>query len=85
MKEIRITKNEENQRLDKFLLKTRTWGRVYAIDPVSFESELMTTTGAEDMPDAHAGVHTRWQRLPRLGGYAYYPRHGSGIWFLAIE
>jgi hypothetical protein len=72
-------------RLDKFLLKSQVGSNVYAIDPVTFTSSLAKTTGGEDMPNARNGVHTRWQRMPALGGYAYYARHGDGIWFLATE
>lgn len=68
-----------------FLLKTRDGGTVYSIDPVTLAVQSVTTAGGEALPDAANGVHTRWQRLPNLGGYAYYPRHGSGVWFLAIE
>lgn len=72
-------------RLDRFLLKSQVASNVYAIDPDTFVSTLVKTTGGEDMPNARNGVHTRWQRLPALGGYAYYARHGDGIWFLATE
>lgn len=72
-------------RLDKFLLKSQVGSNVYAIDPVTFASTLVKTVGGEDMPNARNGVHTRWQRMPALGGYAYYARHGDGIWFLATE
>jgi hypothetical protein len=72
-------------KIGQFLLKTGTSGSVYAIDPSSFVTQRLTTAGAEAVPNAANGVHTRWQRLPNLGGYAYYPRYGSGIWFLAIE
>lgn len=72
-------------KLGQFLMKTAAGGDVYAIDPQSFQVQRVGTVGSEAMPDAMNGVHTRWQRLPNLGGYAYYPRSGSGIWFLAIE
>ena len=66
-------------------MKTNTGGQVFAIDPETFVVQVVATLAAENMPDAANGVHTRWQRLPNLGGYAYYPRNGSGVWFLAIE
>ena len=72
-------------KVGKFLLKTATADRVYAIDPETFIVTPVATIGGEALPDAVNGVQTRWQRLPALGGYAYYPRHGSGVWFLAIE
>ena len=70
---------------DRFLLKTGSAGRVYAIDPETFVVTRITTLHGNNVPDAVNGVQTRWQRLPELGGYAYYPRAGSGIWFLATE
>lgn len=72
-------------KIGQFLLKTLTSGQVLAIDPVTFVVQDVGTTGADAMPNAMNGVHTRWQRLPNLGGYAYYPRSGSGVWFLAVE
>lgn len=72
-------------RLGKFLLKTQVADHVYAIDPTSFKSTRITTTGGELIPKAKNGVQTRWQRMATLGGYAYYARHGNGIWFLAVE
>jgi hypothetical protein len=72
-------------RVGKFLLKTLSGSKVYSIDPESFEAREIATTGGESMPDAVNGVQSRWQRLPKLGGFAYYPRYGSGVWFLAIE
>lgn len=72
-------------KVGRFLLKTIYGGKVYQIDPVTFAVAEIGTTGSDTMPDAANGVHTRWQRLPNLGGYAYYPRSGSGVWFLAVE
>lgn len=72
-------------KIGKFLLKTNLADHVYAIDPISFEVSRVMTIGGEEMPDAANGVQTRWQRMPALGGYAYYARHGDGIWFLAVE
>lgn len=72
-------------KIGTFLLKTTSSDKVYAIDPASFAVTQISTTGGSSMPDAMNGVQTRWQRLPNLGGYAYYPRSGSGVWFLAVE
>lgn len=72
-------------KVGRFLLKTAASDKVYAIDPASFAVTQISTTGGSSMPDAMNGVQTRWQRLPNLGGYAYYPRSGSGVWFLAVE
>ncbi len=71
--------------LEAFLLKTAQGDGVYAIDADDYSVRKLETRGGEDLPDAVNGVQTRWQRLPLLGGYAYYPRSGSGVWFLAIE
>lgn len=85
-----ITKKDHNfawyePQLDKFLLKTRARGDVYSIDPETFTVTKVTTIGGDALPDAYAGVQSRWQRLPRLAGYAYYPRHGADVWFLPIR
>ncbi len=72
-------------RIGRFLLKTTSGDKVYQIDPETFAASQVGTSGGETMPDAANGVQTRWQRLPNLGGYAYYPRSGSGVWFLAVE
>lgn len=72
-------------KIGKFLVKTTVGDRVYAVDPETFAVSPVGTAGGSSLPDAANGVQTRWQRLPKLGGYAYYPRYGSGIWFLAIE
>lgn len=71
--------------IDAFLVKTNQADRVYRIDPEVFSITRVDTAGGEDIPDAVNGVQTRWQWLPALGGYAYYARHGSGIWFLATR
>ncbi len=68
-----------------FLVKTRTRDQVIRVDPTTYQATLQTTTGGGAMPDAVNGVHTRWQYLPTLGGFAYYPAAGSGIWFLATQ
>lgn len=68
-----------------FLLKTRKGGDLYSVDPLTFEVAPLETFGGENVPDAVNGVHNRWQWMPALGGYAYYPEYRSGIWFLATE
>lgn len=71
--------------LDAFLLKTNKGSKVYSIDPDDYSVREVEVSGGEAMPDSMNGVQTRWQRLPLLGGYAYYPRSGSGVWFLATR
>jgi hypothetical protein len=72
-------------KIGRFLLKTAASDKVYQIDPQTLAVAQVGTSGGAGMPDAVNGVQTRWQRLPNLGGYAYYPRNGSGVWFLAVE
>ena len=72
-------------KIGRFLLKTASSDKVYSIDPDTYAVAQVSTTGGASVPDAANGVQSRWQRLPNLGGYAYYPRSGSGIWFLAVE
>jgi hypothetical protein len=72
-------------KIGRFLLKTTASDKVYQIDPQTLAVALVGTSGGAGMPDAVNGVQSRWQRLPNLGGYAYYPRNGSGVWFLAVE
>lgn len=74
-----------DSRINRFLLKTGISDVVYAIDPETFAVAKVGTMGGATLPDAANGVQTRWQHLPKLGGYAYYPRYGSGVWFLATE
>lgn len=69
----------------RFLLKTKRGDELFAIDAETFEVSRVTTHGGEGIPNATNGVHTRWQWLPRLAGFAYYPSYRSGVWFLATE
>src|SRR5690606_19508578 len=71
--------------MDAFLLKTDEGPLVHVIDAERFVVRVLKPEGGESMPNAANGVQSRWQRLPALGGYAYYPRAGSGVWFLATE
>ncbi|MFK7967134.1 MAG: hypothetical protein AB8C46_24510 [Burkholderiaceae bacterium] len=59
--------------------------QVLNVNPVTWEVTVQATTGGDSMPNASNGVHTRFQYLPGLGGFAYYPSPASGIWFLASE
>lgn len=71
--------------MDAFLLKTDEGRLVHVIDAERFTVRVLKPEGGDSMPNAANGVQSRWQRLPALGGYAYYPRAGSGVWFLATE
>ncbi len=66
------------------LYKTRAGGDVYEIDPATLVAELRPTTGATP-PDPLNGVHTLFQYVPRLGGYAYQPTHDAKLYFLATQ
>ena len=59
--------------------------QVLNVNPVTWEVSVQATTGGDAMPNASNGVHTRFQYLPGLGGFAYYPSPVSGVWFLASE
>jgi hypothetical protein len=71
--------------LDRFFVKTSGNGTVLSIAADTFVVTEQRTVGGSAVPDALNGVQTRWQRMPLLGGYAYYPRAGSGIWFLTTR
>jgi hypothetical protein len=68
----------------RIFIKTRTGGAVYQIDPTSLAATPFPTTGTAP-PDAINGVHTLFQSLPKLGGYAYQPAHTAKLYFLATQ
>ncbi len=70
--------------IDVYIFKNQIGGQVFRIHPETFEANLMTTTGGEGIPNSINGVYTRFMYLPNLKGYAFYPAHGGGIWFLAM-
>ncbi len=72
-----------NDALNAFVLKPSQTDKIIQIDPITFEATFVGTTGGEELPDAVNGVQTRFQYLPLLNGYAYYPRHDDMMWFLA--
>ena len=75
---------------DAFFYKNGQNNQVYIINAADFSAEPLTTIGGSTIPNAAAGtgaegsVLTRWQRVPNLKGYVYYPTTG-GLWFLATE
>jgi hypothetical protein len=71
--------------MDAYIFKDHRGSSVYRIDPITYTTNQIATTGGETMPDAFNGVYTRFAQLPNLKGYAMYPKHGSGIWFLATQ
>lgn len=67
-----------------FLLKPSASATVVRIEPTTWVATALTTTGGAAQPDAINGVQTRFQYLPQLGGYAYFPTDAA-VWFLATE
>jgi hypothetical protein len=66
------------------VVKTRDGGSVYILDPATLTATAFATSGATP-PSPMNGVHTLFQSLPKLGGYAYQPTHDSKLWFLATQ
>lgn len=66
---------------EQIVVKANAPDVLYRIDPVTLEVTAWSTTGA--LPAVPlGGVHTLFQMLPSLGGYAFQPRTGSGVYFL---
>lgn len=69
---------------DKIVVTTGQGGTIYLLDPVTFAATTMPTSGSAP-PNPVNGAHTLFQMLPKLGGYAYQPRHSSKMYFLATQ
>ena len=69
---------------DRVIIKTRQGGAVYQVIPATLEAIAFPIAGMPP-PDAINGVHTLFQSLPRLGGYAYQPSHTAKLYFLATQ
>jgi hypothetical protein len=65
-------------------VKTTSGGAVYVVDPATLTASELPTSGAAP-PDPMNGVHTLFQSVPGLGGYAYQPRHDAKLHFLATQ
>jgi hypothetical protein len=74
-----------DQKLNAFLLKTGSGSQIVRVDPITYASTEWPTVGGGAMLDAINGVQTRFQALPKLKGYIYYPDDPDGFWFLATE
>ena len=74
-----------DEKLGYFILKGNSGAQLTKIDPVTYETSFITSTGGDAMTNATNGVQTRFQRLPQLKGYIYYPSAADGFWFLATE
>lgn len=68
----------------KIVVKTGNGGEVLALDPGNMSTTTIATSGAT-VEDPANGVHTLFQSLPTLGGYAYQPRHSTKLYFLATQ
>ncbi|MFO0669886.1 MAG: hypothetical protein U0235_09720 [Polyangiaceae bacterium] len=68
----------------KMFVKTTTGAEVLVLDPTNMATTTLATSGAS-VVDAVNGVHTLFQSLPSLGGYAYQPRHSAKLYFLATQ
>jgi hypothetical protein len=68
----------------RIVVKTGAAGAVYFLDPTMLSAVAFPTSGAAP-PDAINGVHTLFQYVPKLGGYAYQPTHDSRLFFLATQ
>lgn len=73
------------------VFKSKRGGEVVFVDPVTFVATKLTTSGTAP-PDPHslgpgadAGVHTLFQYVPKLGGYAYQPLGSTPLYFLATQ
>jgi hypothetical protein len=66
------------------VVKTSAGGEVFFVDPETLTASPLSVSGTLP-PDPLNGVHTLFQYLPRLGGYAYQPTHTSGLFFLATQ
>ena len=66
------------------VLKPSVAGAVYLVDPTTLTATAFATSG-EAPPDPLNGVHTLFQYMPKLGGYAYQPTHASKMYFLATQ
>jgi hypothetical protein len=69
---------------ESFVMKTNDGGSVYFIARDTLEASQLGTSGNAP-PDTINGVHTLFQYLPKLGGYAYQPRYDAGLYFLATQ
>jgi hypothetical protein len=68
----------------RVIIKNRQGATVIQVDPMTLVAAQFPTSGAVP-PDAINGVHTLFQNLPRLGGYAYQPSHTAKLYFLATQ
>lgn len=69
---------------DRVFFKSTTAGDLYEIDATTLAVTRLPTSG-DAPPDPLNGVHTLFQYIPKLGGYAYQPTHASGMYFVATQ
>ena len=73
-----------NETLDRIVVKASAGATVYLVHPATKSIVAQATTGGTP-PDPAQGVFGRFNYLPNLGGYAYYPTYTGNVWFLATE
>ena len=66
------------------VVKARDGGEVYLVEPATLTASPLPVSGTLP-PDPLNGVHTLFQYIPKLGGYAYQPTHSDGMFFLATQ
>ena len=69
---------------EMIVVKTSTGGEVFFVDPSALTASPLPVSGTTP-PDPLNGVHTLFQYVPKLGGYAYQPTHEAGMFFLATQ
>lgn len=67
---------------DLYLYKSVTGSQVVTVNPSTFATSLLATTGPS-VPNALNGNFGRFQFMSDLGGYCYYPTGTDNCWFLA--
>lgn len=75
---------------DALVFKSKQGAEVVFVDAATFVATPLVTSGSAP-PSPHslgsedAGVHTLFQYIPKLGGYAYQPLGSSPLYFLATQ
>ena len=70
---------------DRYVIKTNTADQIIEIDPATWATSLRATTGGGTIQATVTGVWQHFVWVPALNGYAYFPRSGSKLWFLATN
>lgn len=76
--------------LDAFFVRARAaGGKIFRIDPVTFEVSYYSTSGGSALPEGavltgEQGVFNRFLRVPAYGGVVYFPKAQENAWFLRL-